>query len=56
MLLYQSLETSFLAAGGFMRLVYLTVLIVVGLGSYAATALTLGATSRAELRQGFRRG
>ena len=56
MLLYQSLETKFLDAGGLMRLVYLTVLIVVGLGSYGATAVTLGATSKAELRQGFRRG
>ena len=56
MLLYQAVEINFLAAGGPMRLVYLTALIVVGLGSYAASAVTLGATSRAELRQGFRRG
>ncbi|MDC0312690.1 murein biosynthesis integral membrane protein MurJ [Verrucomicrobiales bacterium] len=56
MLLYQAVEINFLAAGGPMRLVYLTALIVVGLGSYAASVVTLGATSRAELRQGFRRG
>jgi putative peptidoglycan lipid II flippase len=53
--LYQSLE-DFLRTGRVQCLLSLIVLLVAGLASYGAAAITLGATTRAELRQGFRRG
>ena len=55
MFLYQSLE-AFLLAGRWQCLMSLILLVGIGLVSYAASAFSLGATSAAELRQGFRRG
>ncbi len=54
LLLYRSME-SFLLSGRWQCVVSLAILIVVGLASYGASALTLGATTPQELRQGFRR-
>ncbi len=52
--LNQALD-DFLRSGRWQCLLSLTLLIGVGIASYGACAFTLGATSRTELRQGFRR-
>jgi putative peptidoglycan lipid II flippase len=55
LLLHRALD-DFLLAGRWQCVFSLVVMIVVGLASYGASALTLGATTPQELRQGFRRG
>ena len=56
LLMLHSAMGSFLRSGRWECLLSLAVLVVVGLGSYLASAFTLGATTRAELREGFRGG
>ncbi len=54
LVLYQTLD-DFLMAGRWQCLVSLIILIAVGLASFATAAVTLRATSLAELKQGFKR-
>ena len=54
LVLFQALD-DFLMSGRWQCLVSLTILIAVGLASFVTAALTLRATSLAELKQGFKR-